>query len=209
MSSPIVYVVDDDPLVRTSISALLTTYDLSIIEFESAESFLDSLPPGGRGIVITDLRMLGMSGVELIEQLSAQKCHMPIIVITAYADVALTVRLMRKGAITVLEKPHSAETLYAAVQQALEQEPESARRATQAREAERRLATLTEGEMDVLKLVWAGRPNKMIAAELDISSRTVENRRRSLLTKMQVASIPELVHVVAMTTRFAEWRLVE
>jgi two-component system response regulator FixJ len=204
MSSGVVHVVDDDPLVRTSISALLTTFGLTVVEFESAESFLEWLPPEPRGIVITDLRMLGMSGVDLIEKLSAQNCHMPVIVITAFADVALTVQLMRKGAITVLEKPHSSEALRAAVERALEMEPESALRATRASEAERRLATVTEGELDVLKLVWAGQLNKAIAAKLDISSRTVENRRRNLLTKMQAGSVAELLRIVALTSQFSE-----
>lgn len=206
MADNVVYVIDDDELVRSSISALLGTLGLSVLEFESAESFLDWLPPSPRGVVVTDLRMLGMSGLDLVDALIARKSHLPVIVVTAHADVPLTVRLMQSGVVTVLEKPYSSEDLDVAVRNALKLEQASAPVAMRTREAERRLRTLSDGEFDVLCLVRDGRLNKEIAGELQVSMRTVENRRSSVLKKMQVSSVPELIRVLALTDEFAERR---
>lgn len=204
MSSRSVYVIDDDALVRSSMSALLSTFDLDVLEFESAESFLHWLPREPRGVVVTDLRMMGMSGLDLLEDLSERKCHMPVIVVTAHADVSLTVRLMQEGAVTVLEKPYGSEELRSTVVDALELESEMAHRSRRTSGAEQCLTTLTEGELDVLKLVREGQLNKEIAVELDISMRTVENRRSSIQKKMQVGSLAELLRVVGLTEQFAE-----
>ena len=204
MPDNVVYVIDDDELVRTSIAALLGTMDLSVREFDSAEGFLDWLPPSPRGIIVTDLRMLGMSGLDLVEVLVERKCHLPVIVVTAHADVPLTVRLMQSGVVTVLEKPYSSEELNAAVHEALALEATAAPVAKRTREAEKRLKTLSEGEIDVLRLVRDGRLNKEIASELKVSMRTVENRRSNVLKKMQVDSVPELIRILSLTEEFSE-----
>lgn len=204
MTSRAVYVIDDDALVRSSMQALLSTFNVDVFDFESANSFLHWLPSSPRGVVITDLRMLGMSGLDLLAELSARKCHMPVIVVTAHADVPLTVRLMREGAITVLEKPYSPEQLRIVVNHALELESERAPLAERAIVAEKQLLTLSEGELDVLRLVRQGLLNKEIANMLGVSMRTVENRRSNLLKKMGADSVPELIRTVALTEQFAE-----
>jgi FixJ family two-component response regulator len=191
-----VYVVDDDPAARESVSALVNSAGLPVCTFSSAEAFLQNYEPQTPGCLVTDLRMLGMSGLELLEKLQESEAPLPAIIISAYADVPVAVRAMEAGAITLLEKPCQNDELMRAIQKALDRD--STQRQTHARQQEfkRRLATLTGEEHEVMQRMIDGKLNKVIANELLISLRTVESRRHKVLEKMQADSLAELVRMV-------------
>jgi FixJ family two-component response regulator len=198
-----VYVVDDDPAVRESIRALVTSAGLHVETYSSAESFLQDYQADHPGCLVTDLRMLEMSGLDLLEKLQHSEHPLPTIVISAYADVPVTVRAMQAGAVTLLEKPCRNEQLVQSIQGALQRDAEfraarSARQAAQAQkeDIQRRLNTLTTEEHEVLRRMVAGKLNKVIANELFISLRTVETRRHKVLEKMKADSLAELVRMV-------------
>ena len=192
----IVYVVDDDPAVRDSVGALVNSAGLRVQSFPSAEAFLQVYKPEQPGCLVTDLRMLGMSGLELLETLQRSASPIPAILISAYADVPAAVRAMEAGAVTLLEKPCRNDQLVQAIHKALERD--AAQRATRVlqQDIKRRLATLTPEEYDVMQRMVAGKLNKVIANELLISLRTVETRRHKVLEKMQADSLAELVRMV-------------
>jgi FixJ family two-component response regulator len=198
-----VYVVDDDPAVRESIGALVTSAGLRVQTYSSAECFLQDYQADRPGCLVTDLRMLGMSGLDLLEKLQHSEHPLPTIVISAYADVPATVRAMQAGAVTLLEKPCRNDQLVQSIQAALQRDAEfraahAAKQAAQVRkhEIQRRLDTLTPDEHEVLQRMIAGKLNKVIANELAISLRTVETRRHKVLEKMKADSLAELVRMV-------------
>ena len=191
-----VYVVDDDPDVRDSVSALVNSAGLRVQTFPSAEAFLADYKPEQPGCLVTDLRMLGMSGLDLLEKLAKSESPLPAILISAYADVPATVRAMEAGAVTLLEKPCRNDQLVQAINKALERD--AAQRVTRMlqQDIKRRLATLTPEEYEVMQRMVAGTLNKVIANEMLISMRTVETRRHKVLEKMQADSLAELVRMV-------------
>jgi FixJ family two-component response regulator len=191
-----VYVVDDDPAVRDSVSALVNSAGLRAQTFPSAEAFLQDYKPELPGCLVTDLRMLGMSGLDLLEKLAKSESPIPAILISAYADVPAAVRAMEAGAVTLLEKPCRNDQLVQAIRKALERD--AAQRATRTlqQDIKRRLATLTPEEYEVMQRMVAGKLNKVIANELLISLRTVETRRHKVLEKMKADSLAELVRMV-------------
>ena len=193
---PVVFVVDDDQGARASVCALVRSMGLTAESFSSAEQFLQFYKGGHVGCVVTDVRMLGMSGLELQEQLSEMGSMLPVIVLTAYATTTLAVRAMQGGAVTMLDKPYHEDELWNAIRKALSLDAQ--RRVEQARcqELRDRLNTLTDSERVVLDQVVAGKANKVIARRLDVSIRTVENRRRDIYKKMQAESAVELVRLV-------------
>ncbi|NOY40940.1 MAG: response regulator transcription factor [Planctomycetes bacterium] len=192
----VVFVVDDDQGSRTSVVALVRSMGLKVESFSSAEKFLEFYTGESLGCVVTDMRMLGMSGLELQERLSQMGATLPVIVLTAYATTPLAVRAMQSGAVTMLDKPCQEDELWNAIRKALALDTQ--RRAEQARcqEIRDRLSTLTPSERIVLNLVVAGKANKVIAQRLEVSIRTVENRRRDVFKKMQAESAVELVRLV-------------
>jgi FixJ family two-component response regulator len=191
-----VYVVDDDPAVRDSVSALVNSAGLRVQTFPSAEAFLQEYKPDKPGCLVTDLRMLGMSGLDLLETLQKSASPLPAILISAYADVPAAVRAMEAGAVTLLEKPCRNDQLVQAIHKALERD--AAQRITRAaqQEIKRNMATLTQEEYEVMQRMVAGKLNKVIANELLISLRTVETRRHKVLEKMKADSLAELVRMV-------------
>lgn len=193
---PVVFVVDDDQGGRSSVGALVRSMGLTVESFSSAEEFLEFYTGESLGCVVTDMRMLGMSGLELQERLSEMGSTLPVIVLTAYATTPLAVRAMQSGAVTMLDKPCQEDELWNAIRKALALDTQ--RRAEQARcqELRDRLSTLTPSERIVLNLVVAGKANKVIAQRLEVSIRTVENRRRDVYKKMQAESAVELVRLV-------------
>ena len=193
---PTVFVIDDDPAARQSVSALVETMGYSAKPYASAEEFLKSYVPGRPGCVVTDFRMLGMSGLELQESLKEHRICVPVILITAYADVPMAVRAMKGGAITVLEKPCEEQLLRDNIRDALEQDNETRQHQHRAAEIRERAATLSPGEQAVLERLVSGKMNKNIAKELDIGLRTVELRRHQIMKKMHVDSVAELVRLV-------------
>lgn len=191
-----VYVVDDDPAARESVSALVTAAGLRVQSFSSAEAFLQDHRPENPGCLVTDLRMLGMSGLELLEKLQQSDSPLPVILMSAFADVPVAVRAMQAGAVTLLEKPCRNDQLIQAIHKALARDAEQRQARTRRQEIEQRLATLTQEEYEVMQRMIAGKLNKVIASELLISLRTVETRRHKVLEKMLAESLAELVRMV-------------
>jgi two-component system, LuxR family, response regulator FixJ len=191
----IVYVIDDDEAVRHSIEFLLRTSGVAARTYDSASAFLDALPTIDSGCIITDVRMPGISGIELLRRLAEMRIKMPVIVITGHGDVPLAVEAMKNGAVDFLEKPFEDELLLGSVRAALNRSDENAAREAERAEMEARLSTLTNREREVLEGLVAGKPNKVIAFDLAISPRTVEIYRANVMTKMEAASLSELVRM--------------
>jgi two-component system, LuxR family, response regulator FixJ len=196
----IVHVIDDDEAVRQSIEFLLRTSGVTARTYDSALAFLDVLPTIESGCIITDVRMPGISGIDLLRRLADMQIKIPVIVITGHGDVPLAVEAMKSGAVDFLEKPFEDELLLNSVRSALNRSQENAARDAERAEVEARLATLTNRERDVLEGLVAGKPNKIIAFDLAISPRTVEIYRANVMTKMQAASLSELVRMTLVAS---------
>lgn len=193
----IVFVVDDEPMARTSVCALVRAMGLKTSAFESAEEFLKNYQQEP-GCLVTDLRMHGISGLDLLERLRKDKVMLPVIIITAHARTAVTVRAIQQGAITLLDKPYHEDELWDAIQVALATDRNWRSDSLSKQSAISKLATLTTKERDVIKLVAAGEVNKAIARKLAVSERTVENRRRSIYQKLEVESVAEMMRVLML-----------
>ncbi len=195
---PRVFIVDDDELVRSSVVPLLEATDLEVATFDSAESFLECAPKYDVGCLIADVQMPGMSGLELIEELRANESGLMSILVTGFADTKLVVRAMRAGAVTVLDKPYCDQELLDAIRTAWQLSCEHREQRVGRRVIRRRIAALSASERQVLDLVVNGTSNKSIAGQLDLSVRTVENRRRGIFQKMNADSVAELVRMIIM-----------
>ncbi len=191
-----VFIVDDNPAVRDAVRWLVEQVGLNARTFASAREFLAAYQPGMRGCLVLDIRMPGMSGIELQEMLFREHAHLPVIIVTGHGDVPITVRAMKTGAFEFLQKPFNDQVLIDAIQAALDKygliwEQEDRRSA-----ASRSLAALTRREREVLELLRRGKPNKVIAAELDLSVRTVEGHRANITEKMGVKSLGQLIELL-------------
>jgi RNA polymerase sigma factor (sigma-70 family) len=191
-----VFVVDDHELARNSVCALVESMGLKAQAFASGEEFLAAYRAQQPGCLVTDVRMLGMSGIELQQQLAARGCKLPVIVITAHANTPLTVQAMKQGAVTLLEKPCSDNDLWDAIREALSRDEQQRSQAARREEIRQRLTELTPHEREVLDRIVAGKLNKSIARELKVSIRTVENRRHNIFQKLGADSVAELVRLV-------------
>jgi|SRR5215510_14165658 len=191
----LVHVIDDDEAMRDSLAFLLRSVGLDVQTHESAAAFLDLAPKVEAGCVITDVRMPGVSGIDLLRRLRELKFGVPVIVITGHGDVPLAVEAMKIGAVDFLEKPFDDEALLAAVRSALSQLEQDSKRDAERRRIEGRLAALSNRERDVLEGLVGGRANKQIAFDLGISPRTIEIYRANLMTKMQAATLSDLVRM--------------
>jgi len=192
-----IHIVDDDEAFRDSLLWLLESHDYSIACHDSAEGFLHSYRPAqGTGCLILDIRMPGMSGLELYDELQARGNTWPVIFITGHGDVPMAVQAVKRGAHDFLEKPFNQEALLAAVDSALASAANQAQSAQEAGQCEARLATLTTREREVLERVIEGKMNKIIADDLGISIKTVEAHRGKMMDKMGVRSIADLVQTV-------------
>jgi len=191
----IVHVIDDDEAIRQSLAFLLQAAKLEVKTYASATAFLEAPPDTASGCVITDVRMPGMSGVDLLRRLKELEIAVPVIVITGHGDVALAVEAMKVGAVDFLEKPFEDDVLLASVQSALKRQDGETKRHTERLEVEGRLANLSNRERDVLGGLVAGRANKQIAFDLGISPRTVEIYRANLMNKMKAGSLSDLVRM--------------
>lgn len=194
-TTPTVFIIDDDPAARESIGMLIDSLGLKTEQFSSAEEFLSAFTSDRCGCVITDVRMLGLSGVELQERLLAVGYRIPVILITAHANTQTTVRAMRNGAVTFLDKPCKEQEIVDAVNEAIALDAKWRAEDIDKEEAERLFATCTEGEKDVMTLMVQGKANKVIARRLDVSLRTVEARRHNVFKKMGVDNVPDLVRL--------------
>ena len=194
-AEPLVYVIDDDEAVRESLSFLLETADYKVRAFDSAQAFLDQLEGAEFGCVVTDVRMPGMTGLDLVRALNAKDAGLPVIVITGHGDVPLAVEAMREGVVDFIEKPFADDTILAALERARAHSRGQGAQAGERNEIRQRLAVLSMRERQVLDGLVAGQPNKVVALELGISPRTVEVYRANLMSKMRAGSLSELVRM--------------
>jgi len=190
-----VHVIDDDEAVRDSLATLLEAAGLAVSAYGSAGAFLDGIDTAESGCVVTDVQMPEMTGLELLRRLSDRLPQFPVIVLTGEADVPTAVEALKNGALDLIEKPYSAETIVAAVRQALTQLEARSDRDNRRSEAAERLAALSTREREVLDGVVKGLSNKEVARDLGISPRTVEAYRANLMMKMGADSLSELVRM--------------
>ncbi|WP_296523345.1 response regulator [Rhodoplanes sp.] len=195
---PIVYIVDDDDAMRHSLEWLLTPLGLAVRSFASADAFLAEHDPGRTACLVTDVRMPGMSGLELHEELVRRGAVLPVIVISGHGDVPMAVRAMRTGALDFIEKPLNNQLLIERIQQALRL-AHTRREETRETDAIRaRLAALTAREREVAQLVAAGKQNKAIAHVLGISLKTVEIHRHNAMEKMAATTGADLARMLTL-----------
>ena len=190
-----VYVIDDDPAMRDSLDFLLGSAGFTVTLFESAVSFLDILPTLGFGCIVSDVRMPGIDGIDLLRRLQADGKSLPVVIMTGHGDVPLAVEAMKLGAIDFLEKPFEDDRLVGMILAGLRQKDDGAQAEAIKIELAARIASLSPRELQVLDGLIAGRPNKIIARDFDISPRTIEVYRANVMTKMQAGSISELVRL--------------
>lgn len=191
-----VFLVDDDEAARESLVGLLEASGFAVSAFGNATAFLSAVRPGGRGCVVLDVRLPDRNGLEVLGELMALGIRLPVVMITAYADVPLAVAAMRAGATDFLEKPYAEEALLASIQNALRSDAMAAETAEDIRAVNARIATLTPRERDVLDRLLAGRQNKQTAYDLGISPRTVEIHRSRVMEKMGATSLSHLVRLI-------------
>ena len=191
-----VYIIDDDAAVRDSLALLLRLHGFDTVGFPGAEAFLDEVSPAWSGIVLADLRMPGMSGLELQAELQARNIQLPVIIITAHGETSAARTSFKSGAVDFLEKPIDRDQLLNAVRDGVKLESERVRRAGQTAEISRQLARLTPREREILDRVVAGKHNREIARELEISVRTVEVHKARVMAKMGVERVADLLRVV-------------
>jgi two-component system response regulator FixJ len=199
MPSDIVYLIDDDDAVRDSLAFLLKAAGLEVKAYESAAMFLEIAATANSGCVITDVRMPDITGMELLRRLKDLKMALPVIVMTGHGDVPLAVEAMKLGALDFVEKPFDDEALLASVRSALKKEHDDSKQHAERAEVETRLSALSNREREVLGGLVAGHANKRIAFDLGISPRTVEIYRANLMTKMQAASLSDLVRMALIS----------
>ena len=190
-----VFVVEDDPLVRQYIDLLLRAHSLNTETYPSAEDFLAAYDPSRPGCILLDIRLTGMSGLELQARLVKQHDSIPIIFLTGFGDVESAVTALKAGAIDFIEKPIAEQLLLDDVRLALERDAQTRRQQVQIAECKHRIALLTERQREVAVLLAAGRTMKQIASLLGLSEKTVQVHRAHVLEKLQIATIAELVRL--------------
>lgn len=191
-----VFVVDDDDAMRESLAFLLDSLDLEVRSFPSAQEFLSRYSPSvSPSCLLLDVRMPGMSGLDLQGVLKKHRIELPVIVISAYADVPMAVRAMHQGAVDFLEKPFNERQLLDCIQKAIADNLEQQQIREQTQEIHNRLTRLTPREREVMQLVVGGLLNKQIASELDLSMKTVEQHRARVMEKMEADSLASLVRM--------------
>ncbi|MGA8205701.1 MAG: response regulator transcription factor [Woeseiaceae bacterium] len=191
--APTVFIVDDDPAIRFAMQALMDSVHIPHEIFGSGDEFLENVAEGRAGCLVLDIRMPGLGGLELQEELLKRGSALPIIFITGHGDVPMAVEAMQKGAVDFIQKPFRDQELLDRIRQALRTDQERRHEQQQHAEVADRLARLTNREREVFDLVVTGKPNKVIAYELGVSQRTVEIHRARVMEKMQARSLADLV----------------
>ena len=197
MKTPVetVIVVDDDEAVRSSLRLLMKSVGLAVETYGSAGDFLAAYNAAVPGCLVLDVRMPGMSGLELQEQLNLKGAIIPVIFVTGHGDVPMAVEVMQHGAFDFLQKPFRDQDLLDRIQRAMATDRENRAQLTQKDQIRARLESLTPREREVLQLMTRGRPNKLMAADLGLSQRTIEIHRARVMEKMQAASLAQLVRM--------------
>lgn len=195
-----VFVVDDDQAMRSSLKWLIESVGMSVETYDSADQFIRNYYPGRAGCLLLDVRMPGMSGLELQEHFIQHQIKVPIIIITGHGDVPMAVRAMKAGAVDFIEKPFNDELLLESIRNALMLDVEQRNLQAERAEVATRLAHLTPREHEVMEMVTDGRSNKEIALTLGVSAKTVEAHRARVMEKMQAHSLADLVKM-AMTAK--------
>src|SRR5436190_5407687 len=190
-----VYVIDDDEAMRDSLDFLLGAADFHVTLFESAQHFLEAVSGVGFGCVVSDVRMPGIDGIELLKRLKAARSTFPIVIMTGHGDVPLAVEAMKLGAVDFLEKPFEDDRLIGMIEIAIRQAEPTAKSEAVTLDIAARVATLSPRERQVMEGLIAGLSNKLIARDYDISPRTIEVYRANVMTKMQANSLSELVRL--------------
>jgi len=197
--SDLVHIIDDDDALRDSLSFLLSSAGIKTKTYETATGYANDPERGACGCILTDVRMPGMSGIDLLRKLKSDGLAVPVIVMTGHGDVPLAVEAMKLGALDFVEKPFDDDALIASVRSALGEAKRHSVHEEERKEIDARLAQLTARERQVLDGLVVGQPNKVIAYELGISPRTVEIYRANVMTKMQANSLSELVRMALVT----------
>ncbi|MFC6621844.1 response regulator FixJ [Novosphingobium panipatense] len=195
---PIVYVIDDDESVRHSLEFLLDVAGIRVRSFASADAFLKSAPPLAGACVVTDVRMPGMTGVELAEELRRRSAGTPVIVVTGHADVPLAIQAMKAGVADFIEKPFDDDVMITAICDALARHSDEETAGAERQAVLDRIDTLSPREREVMDGLVAGQANKAIAFDLEISARTVEVYRANVMMKMQARTLSDLVRMVTI-----------
>jgi len=190
-----VYVIDDDEAMRDSLNFLLDSANFNVTLFETALKFLDALPGLEFGCVVSDVRMPGLDGIELLKRMKAGHSRFPIVIMTGHGDVPLAVEAMKQGAVDFLEKPFEDDRLVGMIEAAIRQADSSLKSGAVAQDIAARVASLSPRERQVMNGLIAGLSNKLIARDYDISPRTIEVYRANVMTKMQANSLSELVRL--------------
>jgi FixJ family two-component response regulator len=193
---PTVFVIEDDPDIRRATCLLLESVDLAAEPYASAQHFLDVFDPDRAGCIVSDVRMPGMTGLEMQKRLAEQQFRPPIIFMTAHAEISMAIEAMRAGAHDFIQKPFSPQALLECVYEALERDRASRRAQMAARAVRARVARLTLRERQVMKLLAGGKSTKSIAAHLSISPKTVDNHRGKVLRKLEVDNATELANLL-------------
>jgi two-component system response regulator FixJ len=194
--SPIVFVVDDDEAVRNSLGLLLKSVGLAASALPTAQEFLDTYRPNQPGCLVLDVRMPGMSGMELQQQLNIRGAVIPVIFISGHGDIPMAVEAMQQGAFDFLQKPFRDQDLIDRIQRALVKDQTNRAELKERARIQERLTSLTPREREVLTLVASGKPNKVMAGDLGVSQRTVEIHRARVMEKMGASSLAQLVRMV-------------
>jgi two-component system response regulator FixJ len=190
-----VFVVDDDEAMRDSLDFLLSSAGCAVRTFEAAERLLEALTDGDCGCVVSDVRMPGIDGLELLRRIKAAHPNLPVVIITGHGDVPLAVEAMKLGAVDFLEKPFEDDRLVGMIEAAIRQAEPAAKSEAAALDIAARIATLSPRERQVMDGLVAGLSNKLIARDYEISPRTIEVYRANVMTKMQANSLSELVRL--------------
>lgn len=193
--TPTVFIVDDDPSVRKALKRLIESVGLEVETLASAQEFLDHEQPDKPSCLVLDVRMPGLSGLDLQDELAARGLNMPIIFITGYGNIPMGVRAMKAGAVDFIEKPFDDQALLDAIHQAIEQDRKARLEQAEIKEILRRVGLLTHRERQVFALVVTGIFNKQIAFELGTSEKTIKVHRARIMQKMQAKSLADLVRL--------------
>jgi RNA polymerase sigma factor (sigma-70 family) len=207
MNGPVVFVVDDDRSVRSSLKLLISSVGLQVESFESADTFLQRKPPDAPSCLVLDVRLRGLSGLDFQRELAVRNIHIPIIFITGHGDIPMSVRAMKAGAVEFLTKPFRDQDLLDAIRIALEKD--SARRGQEKEltDLKERFDSLTPREQKVISMVVSGMLNKQIADELGTAENTVKVHRSRAIEKMHAQSLAELVKMVEKLKSSSEPRM--